>query len=811
MAAKVKIHRGNQIGGCITEIWTEKTRILIDFGEELPGSKKPEQFEMDWGAIDDGTMKKPAVSAVFFTHYHGDHIGRFMEAYEHAHIYMSKLSRDVLINIHGYLAENLPWLAKRKEREGNREEAARILEEAGKHEDALKILAAQGEKRVHTFCPHEKKPITDFGDIHVTPFWVDHSAGDACMFLIDTEDKRILHTGDFRGHGLHGEDGSLMCDEIRKLADQKQISALITEGTMLSRQNEKPYSEKELLETAAQFFRDQRNRHAFLIVSSTNLDSISAFYQAAKANGIHMYCHNPYVEKQIETLGMYAHEHWGLPKMNDVERVRLWDSGQQKEMREDGFVTIIKANEVCEELVKQFQDCNPVIIYSMWQGYYLQGLDPVLCRFVDACKGNGIPVYPLTDSFYGPLHTSGHASPELIAEVINAADPEELIPIHTEDAREFLGLDISKQLKENLQERMIRAGEWSGYSPEEDHRSLTDGALKKFLPKRPDRPEGSHHAFVRLVKEHPRELAFCFRGNSGNAAIIYYKNHVMFHITSTGIVKFNFDHARYMTDWQERKMLIEKKPYQYIGFGDVPENGGFPSTGYISMSAERAAALTLTDLERLYGCFEPMISRFSQKQKLVEKSVQQKLFLTNKKLKDGYYFYDMEFVQPYGKVLGCKNQPDMLAIRFNEAGEPTHLALVEVKSKRTSVRGKSGLAPHIIGMEQYPERLMEARRKDAYLILEQYMALGLIDLPELPLVKTQFEKLSKEVLLIFTGQDTIAELDTPLNEGDTKTIRKFLTSRNYCPVKGELPGITLDDKAVPMEVYRKDFSINPAG
>ena len=34
---KIKIHRGiKQIGGCITEIATEKTKILIDLGQNLP-------------------------------------------------------------------------------------------------------------------------------------------------------------------------------------------------------------------------------------------------------------------------------------------------------------------------------------------------------------------------------------------------------------------------------------------------------------------------------------------------------------------------------------------------------------------------------------------------------------------------------------------------------------------------------------------------------------------------------------------------------------------------------------------------------
>lgn len=36
---QITIHRGiNQIGGCITEISTQTTRIFVDMGENLPGN-----------------------------------------------------------------------------------------------------------------------------------------------------------------------------------------------------------------------------------------------------------------------------------------------------------------------------------------------------------------------------------------------------------------------------------------------------------------------------------------------------------------------------------------------------------------------------------------------------------------------------------------------------------------------------------------------------------------------------------------------------------------------------------------------------
>ena len=67
---EIIIHRGtHQIGGCATEYRTKSTRIFIDFGAELD-SKNAKPFN-----IDGVTKGKTNCDAVFFTHYHGDHIG----------------------------------------------------------------------------------------------------------------------------------------------------------------------------------------------------------------------------------------------------------------------------------------------------------------------------------------------------------------------------------------------------------------------------------------------------------------------------------------------------------------------------------------------------------------------------------------------------------------------------------------------------------------------------------------------------------------------------------------------------------------
>ncbi len=74
---KIIIHRGtHQIGGCITEIQSEKgTRIEIDIGENLPSTGEKEKVAL---AIEGLTKEGESnFDAVFVTHYHGDHIGMF--------------------------------------------------------------------------------------------------------------------------------------------------------------------------------------------------------------------------------------------------------------------------------------------------------------------------------------------------------------------------------------------------------------------------------------------------------------------------------------------------------------------------------------------------------------------------------------------------------------------------------------------------------------------------------------------------------------------------------------------------------------
>ena len=416
----ITIYQGNQIGGCITLIKTDKAKIVIDFGESLPGSEVVENIEFNW--------KKEKVDAVFFTHYHGDHIGRFMEIPDDVPLYMGKVTYQVLLNINETL---------------KKEEVVRKL---------------QNRENIFFISQTEK---IDIKDISITPYSVDHSAFDAYMFLVETPDKNILHTGDYRDHGhrghvkKYGRDINVIEMIIKKYVldyGKRKIDVLITEGTMMGhRKGEKRYSEKQLLEDATNFFKE--HKYVFLKISSTNADSLASFYHAAKRNGMGFYA-NSYVLKQLDLFKEAAKQYTNFYSF-DRKWPIVFSNGKTKEkqrkyMRENGFVIVISEYTKYEELIEEFADLNPVLIYSLWEGYINEKVgkgayNPILANFCK--KYNAIK-----------MHTSGHAYPEIIEKVVRLVNAKEVKMIHTEvEVDKVLFKDSSlvrnkRQVKDALKE-----------------------------------------------------------------------------------------------------------------------------------------------------------------------------------------------------------------------------------------------------------------------------------------------------------------------------------------------------------------------
>ena len=449
----VKIFQGDQIGGCVTVISAvhggRTHRILIDYGSSLSGSEVKEDFRYPW--------EEEPVEAVFFTHYHGDHVGRMMDIPDNVPLYMGETARRVMINIQ-------EALCKAPDEEGIR------------HRKELEAL--KDDSRIHTFHYNGRyyDHITDIPGFIVEPYSIDHSAYDAYMFLIEADDpesengrKVILHTGDFRGHGRRGK-AMLPVIERYVHRDGRRVNSLIIEGTMMSRMDEKVLTETEMMYEASEYLK--KHRYAFLICSSTNLDSLASFYQAAQMAAFpyrrYLYTYNEYFRIQLKTFSDTAGGFSDVYQFDNVHQLMLdkelkaskWKKSRtQKELMEiTGFLAIIKPEDWCEKyldpFIRDYQngviDQMPVIIYSMWDGYVQEyfvrengervenrAKNQNWIDFLKKQEEKGVEVKH--------LHTSGHASPQMLAEVIKAVAPtDEIWPMHTEHPEMFERLDIGE-------------------------------------------------------------------------------------------------------------------------------------------------------------------------------------------------------------------------------------------------------------------------------------------------------------------------------------------------------------------------------
>ncbi|MBQ8626519.1 MAG: MBL fold metallo-hydrolase [Agathobacter sp.] len=423
----IKIHRGtSQIGGTITEIFTENTHIFIDFGSEL--TVKPEE-STDNNMIQ--MINNAECDAVLFSHYHGDHVG-LLEYIPTKDIRekeitlgMGKVARQVLVNIQKTLADNKTMES----------------EERQKHKKLLDLL--RDDNRWLNFMDaltvgNEQSSTFNIGDFHVTTIRVDHSAYDSYMFVIEAEGKCIVHTGDFRVHGRLGEG---FFDRLKEFMADKKVDVLLMEGTMLGRLDEEPMSEGELHKKAVNLLMKSENKYAFLICSSTNMESLASFHKAVLiSNSIKeksgnrdckraMYV-NHYVKEQMDLFASAEPDiTWGFNKANPFEQQGKINEklgmSQMEYMKENGFLILLGKSDSYEKYIKPFEHENPLLIYSMWNGY----VDDDTAATYDEKWGTLYKRFKRKEK----LHTSGHAVKEDLEEMIAIVKPgQAIVPIHTE-------------------------------------------------------------------------------------------------------------------------------------------------------------------------------------------------------------------------------------------------------------------------------------------------------------------------------------------------------------------------------------------
>lgn len=412
---EIKIHRGlDQIGGCITEIWTDSSRVFIDFGQNLPSNGKAATPEEDALMVADIIRNNEKEhQAVFYTHAHEDHVGLFR--YILLEQYIGEGSKELLLIKYRTLLEGYEMAIDESHQlqKGSKENEELQEENYRTTKDLIdKLKAFKTWKR--TALKESPSPIT-IGDIRVTPFFTCHSIYDAHMFLVEADGKRIWHTGDYRQHGYMGKG---LLPMLRRYATD--IDVLITEGTMLKRKD-KCIHECEVsrkMESVMQAF-----KYVFVLASATDIERLASIKMAAEN-----------ANKPLCILSLFMKRTMEFFTVRDSSLSRglfsfaplFYTDKLYGKLKRRGFAMVVGTSwaDRIKELLDKLPQEETLLIYSSWDGYY---------KNAEQVKANS-KYKEFREMFHNvvDIHTSGHADKVTIRKVIETVCPKEVICIHKE-------------------------------------------------------------------------------------------------------------------------------------------------------------------------------------------------------------------------------------------------------------------------------------------------------------------------------------------------------------------------------------------
>jgi len=408
---KFKIHRGTQeIGGSCVEVWTEDTRILLDFGMPLV-EKDGKEFDfrkyksfsieqlIEKSILPDikGLYKNdnPLIDGVIISHPHQDHYG---------------LTNFINENVQYHLGEA----------------TYKIIE--------LNNLFTPQEIHLKNTNYFNKGKTFKIGDISVTPYWTDHSAFDAYSFLVEANGKSLFYSGDFRSHGRKAKVFYWFTHNA-----PQNVDYLLLEGTTISRDNKPFKTESEIENELVEVF-NQQGKINLIYTSGQNIDRLTSIYKACLRTG-KIFVVDVYVAKVLKELSEFA----GIPYPSDnfknmkvifphFTSRRLTNEGKEKVLYQFKKYKITKeeiSNQskkivmiVRPSMQKDLENIKGIeggnLIYSMWEGYLQKSNTK---KFIGYLTNRKFSI--------NKIHTSGHADTETLKKMVEAIKPKNIVPIHT--------------------------------------------------------------------------------------------------------------------------------------------------------------------------------------------------------------------------------------------------------------------------------------------------------------------------------------------------------------------------------------------
>jgi ribonuclease J len=399
------IHRGtNQIGGTSLEFATDTTRILLDLGLPLDYSCK--SIEEQKSIVEQAKDWTVGVDAIFISHYHQDHHGLLSKVQPGVPVFVTA-GTEKMFKMNAVFMK--PYVSSIEN-----------------------LLIVEPERIQSPAIP------VQIGDIIVTAFTVDHSAYDACAFLIQSGSKSILYSGDLR---LHGVKGSL----YRKLP--RNVDYLVLEGTNIEK-CKVVQTEKRTKEELIELFNENLYSLNFIWCSGQNIDRLVNIFSASRATRKTMVV-DVYVAAVLQEIHQLNDK---IPSVESHGIKVLYTHGSNDDDQAEYYLRFNK-NRILPSEIKQNPDRFVVVIRpsmlpflkaqltvptanivtSLWKKYEETEMD--FFNWVDQQGYNR-----------KHIHTSGHADRESLAMIAEFINPKKIIPMHTENKEEFFDLFGEKTL-----------------------------------------------------------------------------------------------------------------------------------------------------------------------------------------------------------------------------------------------------------------------------------------------------------------------------------------------------------------------------
>ena len=414
---ELTVHRGTkEVGGTCIEVGSENSRIILEVGLPL--------FDSDRDPFDSSRLRRmtkdelltegilPKVEglfvdgsppdAVILTHGHLDHTGLL-----------------------GHTRSEIPVYASRG--------TSKMMLAGG-------IFAGQVSIPRKQFREIKPEQPTKVGAFTVTAFAVDHSIFGCLAYLIESEGKSILYTGDIRLHGRK----TGMARRLIEVLSGRSIDVMLMEGTHFGLPNGADVTEYELEDEIVDLVH-QAPGLVLVSFSPQHVDRLVAFIRAAKKTN-RTFVADVYTAFILHLIT--SETPVPVPGKDDLVKVyypkTFENSASRRGLKKlsDQFASSrISMEEVLDAASKHMMIFRPSMLepdfggalpaearclYSRWTGYLEKPDWKQTKEKLDEAGGT-----------LNEVHTSGHILSSDIVPFIKAISPKTIVPVHTFEPERF--------------------------------------------------------------------------------------------------------------------------------------------------------------------------------------------------------------------------------------------------------------------------------------------------------------------------------------------------------------------------------------